>query len=389
MKSIILKLLGISLIFVGLGTVVDQVGARFKSDEKALDIIRKARTAIGGDGAIAGVRSFVIKGQTSKTVSVNGAEKFEQGETEIAFESPNKIMKMTKIGDHGADADAIVDKTFDVVVVGAPGDGPHKVIVEGKDGEFTSESGDKVKVRKIDGEVGETKVFVRKKVDGEVISEDADVKEVTTADGKKFTIVRKGGDGAGEWKAEDGKKMTFERTTDAAHGGVRNNELLRLTLSLLLTAPEGMDVTYTFAGETTVDGSAANAVLASFGGSDVKLYFDRHSNLPLAMSYVGHPSPIMMTFRKVDASAPPAGDKDVVTFERKLAGPEAKVEHFVRFGDYRSTNGLLLPYKWTTSVAGKQSDVFDVSSYEINPANIGDRFKGNKVMVRTKKATEK
>lgn len=380
MKRLIIAGLCVSLMFIGVGTIADTVAGKFKSDEKALDIIRKARVAIGGDSAIAGVRSFVIKGQTSKTVSINGAERLEQGETEIVFEAPNKMMKMVKIGDHAAGADAIIEKNVDVVVLGGPGDGPHKVILEGKDGEFTTENGDKIKVRKIEGGEGEAKVFVRKKADGEATASDGEKKE--------FTIVRKAGDGGAEWKSEDGKKMTFERKIDAAHGGMRDNELLRLTLSLLLTAPEGMDVSYTFAGETTVDGGAANAVLASFGGASVKLFFDSSTNLPLAMSYVGHPSPVIVKFRKADAGAAPVSDKDVVKFERKVAGPEAQVEHFVRFSDYRNSNGVLLPHKWTTSVAGKQSDVFDVASYDVNPANIGERFKGDKIKVRMRKPAE-
>ena len=81
----------------------------------------------------------------------------------------------------------------------------------------------------------------------------------------------------------------------------------------------------------------------------------------------------------------------VVKFEHKLAAPDAGVEQLVRFADYRSVNGLMLPYKWTTSVAGKQSDVFDVASYDLNPANISERFKGegHKVMVRTPKPAQK
>ena len=60
------------------------------------------------------------------------------------------------------------------------------------------------------------------------------------------------------------------------------------------------------------------------------------------------------------------------------------VESFVRFSDHRSTNGVLLPYKWTTSVGGKVTEVLDVSSYEVNPANISDRFDGQKVRFRSK-----
>ncbi|HQU93050.1 MAG TPA: hypothetical protein PLK77_12170 [Pyrinomonadaceae bacterium] len=399
MKRFVVSTMVASLAFIGAGAVVDKVIGGSKSDEKALEIIAKARTAIGGDSAISSVKSFVIKGQTSKTININGGEKIEQGETEIAFESPNRLMKMVKIGDGDAMAgDPIIERKVDVVVVGGPDEGGlHKVVVDGKDGEFTSEDGKKVIIRKVEGapvgEAGEAKVFVRKKADGGewTAKEDEDVKEITTADGKHITIVTKGGDGNAIFRTEGGDKMILR--DKVAHGIPRDNELFRTTLSLLLTAPEGMDVSYTYAGSTNLDGTNAETVVASFGGSSVKLFFDASSYLPLGMSYVGHPQPIMIKMRKADDGTAAKEKKDIVVFDRKADGEwtNAGAEHVVRFADYRSVNGLLLPYKWTTSVAGKQSDVFDVASYDLNPANISERFKGegHKVMVRTKKPAEK
>ncbi|MEQ1764425.1 MAG: hypothetical protein ABL984_14945 [Pyrinomonadaceae bacterium] len=401
MKRFVVSTLVASLAFIGAGAVVDKVIGGSKSDEKALAIIAKARTAIGGDSAIGGVKSFVIKGQTSKTVNLNGVESVEQGETEIAFESPNRLMKMVKIGDGGGAAgDAMIERKVDVVVVdGHSGDGLHKVIVEDKEGEFTTEDDKKVIVRKVEGapagESGEVRVFVRKKADGGewTPKEGEDVKEIATADGKKFTIVTKGGDGNATFTTERDGKMILHDKMAAGHGAPRDNELFRTTLSLLLTAPEGMDVAYTYAGSTNLDGTNAETVVASFGGSSVKLFFDASSYLPLGMSYVAHPQPIMIKMRKADDGTAPKETQDVVMFDRKADGAWTNkgAEHIVRFADYRSVNGLLLPYKWTTSVAGKQSDVFDVASYDLNPANISERFKGegHKVMVRTRKPAEK
>jgi len=392
MKRFIVSALCVSLAFIGAGAVVDKIFAGYKSDEKALAIIAKARTAIGGEANLASVKSFVIKGQTSKTFSVNGAERFEQGETEIVFESPNRLMKSIKMGDHNAaGGDAHVEKNVDVVVVAGP-EGPQKVRVNGKDGEFTSEDGKKVIVRKLEGqptEGGEAKVFVRKKADGgEWKTEDGEVREIATADGKKFTVVTRGGEGNATFTTKDGNTiMLRDKVAGHGHGPLRDNELLRTTLSLLLTAPEGMDVEYKYAGSTNLDGTNAETVVASFGGSSVKLFFDASSHLPLGMSYVGH-APMIIKMRKADDGSAPV-DKDVMTFQRKLGGPESGVEHLVRFADYRSVNGLLLPYKWTTTVGGKAGDVFDVSSYDLNPANISERFKGEKVMVRAKKPAEK
>ena len=46
-------------------------------------------------------------------------------------------------------------------------------------------------------------------------------------------------------------------------------------------------------------------------------------------------------------------------------------------------SGVQLPYRWTTSVGAQTTEVFDVTGYEINPANIAEKFQNPKVLVRT------
>ena len=45
MKRFMIFVFAASFVFVGLGALVDGVNAKFKSDEKALEIIRAARAA--------------------------------------------------------------------------------------------------------------------------------------------------------------------------------------------------------------------------------------------------------------------------------------------------------------------------------------------------------
>ena len=374
MKRFITTTLGLSVFFVGLGAIVEKTTASFRSDEKALEIIKKARIAIGGEGAIAGVKSLIIKGQTTNTLSIDGADRIEQGEAEIALQFPDKMMKTVRIGKAGDATAAREDlKTFDVVInngEAAPGNGETKkfVIRKMNDGQINEmEAGEaKVFVRKIEGETGEFVV-------------DENATEVKTADGKKFTIVSKAGEG--ELKAEGGNVL-IERLKSPDHAPARHNELLRTALALLVTAPEGMDVSYTYAGDSNLDGTAVSAVVASFAGASYKLYFDSSSFLPVAMSYVGHPGPVIVKLRKEAGDA--AAKADVVTFNRKVEGPADGVESLVRFSDYRSTNGVQLPYKWTTSIGGKLTEVLDVTSYDVNPANISERFENQNVKFRVK-----
>ena len=62
-------------------------------------------------------------------------------------------------------------------------------------------------------------------------------------------------------------------------------------------------------------------------------------------------------------------------------------EYQVKFSDYCTISGLQLPFKWTQTIDGKADETVEVSAYEINPANIADKFKQQpqKIMIRTEK----
>ena len=162
------------------------------------------------------------------------------------------------------------------------------------------------------------------------------------------------------------------------HAAMRSNELLRTTLSLLLTAPKGMDVEYTYGGLGDVDGRSCNVVIASFGGQSFKLFLDSSSNLPAALAYKGLGQPRVMKFDH-EKSAPTGDGKDVIFFKRE-GGPGEMTDIMVKFSDYRSVNGVHLPFTWTQT-----DETFNVTSYEINPANIAEKFQNQTVMVRTRK----
>lgn len=354
MKRFIVSILCVTVFCVGLGALVEKVGARFKSDEKALAIVKQARLAIGGEQSIADVRSMIIKGNTTHTFKLESGARTEQGELEIAMQLPDKLSKMVRIGRHeGGEGEKIIEQKHDVVVVN--GEGPaggegvkrfvitkkdggneeiEKVVGPGKEGEFRTSDGKKITVRKVDGD----------EVDRVVLH----------------------GDKAG---------MLAERTAP------RQNELLRLSLGLLLTAPQGMDVTYTLAGEGDVDGTACNIINAEFAGASVRLYIAKSSSLPVMVSYLGHAMPNVIRFEK---ALPHDGQpKDKMLFRHAVDAPLAEVQ--VRFADYRSVNGVQLPYRWTTSIAGQTTEVLDVTAYELNPANIAEKFQNQKILVRTKK----
>jgi len=367
MKRFAVSVLSISVFFVGLGSLADHVGAKFKSDEKALDIVRKSRIALGGDAALAEVRSLVITGRSVHTMKVGDAERAEPGETEIALQFPDKLSTKIKIGkDDGTGAKAMSQEQHDIVMVTKDGDAQKVRIAGDGNGTFTTSDG---------------KTIVLKE---RVPAGDA---TFTSEDGKKVIVRQIEGGEAGTWKTKDDENKHVVLSRSAHPGaGMKQNELLRLSLALLLTAPEGIDVNYTFAGESDIDGTAVNIVNAEFGGSSYKLFIGKSNNLPVAMSYRGMGAPKVFTFVKGEPL--PAGEaaRDHVMFTKKIDAEMGSVENLVKFSDYRSIGSVQLPYKWTTTVGGNVREVFDVTSYDLNPANIAERFANQKVFVRTKKA---
>lgn len=296
MKKFIVSVLCVSVFFIGLGGLIEKASASFKSDAKALEIIAKARRAIGGDSAISGVKSMTIIGKATKTFEIEGIAKTENGDVEINFELPNKMSRKLKIG--SGDGEALVDKKVDVIVMKKDGDDNLQWKTESDEGAKT------VIVQKIDGN-----------------------SETFKTDGKEPIILKRTDGSSATWTSEDGKtatvdgKKVFIKKADAVGGGgdfVRSNELFRTTLSLLLSAPEGLDITYTYVGEGSVDGVSCDIISANDGGSTVKLYLDKSTSLPRMMSFQSH-KPFIIKFDK-DASKPETNGETKI-FTRQLAQP--------------------------------------------------------------------
>ena len=78
MKKFIISILCVAVFFIGLGGLIQETGARFKSDERSLSLIRQAQIAIGGETAVRNVRSLSIVGQVTKSFDFDGTSRTER-----------------------------------------------------------------------------------------------------------------------------------------------------------------------------------------------------------------------------------------------------------------------------------------------------------------------
>lgn len=342
MKKFIISTLCVAVFFIGLGGLIQETGARFKSDERALNLIKQAQTAIGGETAVRQISSMTIAGSVTKTFDFDGAAKTEQGDLEINLQMPNKFSKMLKLGreDNSTDAKSgEIKKRVNVVVM--------------------NNGGENSTFKRVEPNGENQGVFVIKKSDGD--------KVVLNGEGENTEV----------------RKIIVDKELKVAGGGfnLHQNEMLRTTLALLLTAPQGMDVTFSYVGDGDVDGNACDVVEAKNSNQSVKLYLDKSSHLVRMMSYQGF-KPMIFQINKDEMKNESNGETKV--FTRRMEKPEM-AEIQVKFSDFRNVNGVLLPYRWTQTVGGKADETLDVTNYEINPANIADKFQNMppKVFVRT------
>lgn len=378
MKRFVISIVGASVFFLGLGGIVEHTGAKFKSDQKALELISRAREAIGGDASLRGVNSMTIAGTATQFSEKDGIPSANLGAVEINLEMPAKFSKTIKIGNPpDTAADGEMHKKIDVVVLNNEGDSTSAVpetegadknvfVIRKGDGDVEWKTSDDVEFRSEGG-----KVLMRKD-DGSVVE--------LPRDGKHKIIVRESAEsGDGVWNTEDGRKIVIERDSSAFGGlhGRSGGEMLRTTLGLLMTAPEGIDVSYKYEGEQTVDGYPANVIFVEAPGTSFKLFLDASTNLPRMISFTGHNAVFLRKTHNEEISK-----EELIEMKMKAAIP---VEHQIRFSDFRSVDGLMLPYRWSESVGGRQTQIIDVSTYEINPPNIADKFGKEKVFVRKMK----
>ena len=341
MRKFVPLILKLSVLLVAISVISQQVTATKGDVERALELLKQARTAIGGESAINSIQNLSVNGKTHRQIQIpNEAERTLNGEFELNMMLPDRLMRMEKL------------------TAGMPGAGGERAqVAEGKE----------LKVK-------EVRVF-----------RDAENAEVQNA-------------------------MRHHESS----------ELARYMLGLLLTPPPSFSATYNYLGEGDVGGSRADIIEAQgAGGFALKIYLDKSSHLPLMMSYQG--SLPRIPFRHVVNGEGPmveGEDADVVIVRRPKEGEGAKVEAAprifierevgddkapvegrkfvmraplaseqteiqIRFSDFRSVGGVLLPHVMTQYVGGKVDTVWTVERYDVNLPNINEKFQKD-VLLRTR-----
>ncbi|MEP6924618.1 MAG: hypothetical protein ABI954_09140 [Pyrinomonadaceae bacterium] len=353
MKTLLVLFLALTIGLGELTIVYFQAEAKKLIDDRAQALLQQARTAIGGDDAINAVNNLIGTGKISHKIRTpDNQERTLEGDVEIALETTGRIHKKVKLTFQG-DSDGANPATGNV----------KKFIVEN----------DKTMI----------------------------LRHPADESGEPGQELRVMGD-------EQGQKII--KRFDERNVRNQQNEFAQLMLGLLLKSSSSSQLVFNYLGEGDVDGTAAEIIEATGGDNlKTKLYLDKQSHLPLMVSYRGiNPHPVFIfhskdgatgngqEVKKVIVVRTPEGEKTVENtddnkvFVRKTdknvlinSADDAslpfktmeEVEIQIRFSDFRQEGGLMLPHKLTQYVNGQLDETTTIESYEINAANLSERFK--------------
>lgn len=339
MRKIIPFIIKLSVVLMVLSVIGQQVTATKGDVERALELLKQARAAIGGESTIGSVQNLSINGKSSRQVRLpDQAGKQLTGEFEMSMILPDKLIRIEKL------------------TIGSP---------DGKDGA------------------------------ADVEDKDAKIKDV------RVKIVRDGEDAQGQNAARHhdqteivhymiGLLLTPPPSFAASYNyaGEGNVDGARADIIEAMGANG-------FAMKLYLDKSSHLPLMMSYKGSlpripierEIKgegtLVADEGKDVVIVRhrkdGEAGQKAPTIMFERKIDDSELPVDGRKIVY--SVAMNDDAEVQ--VRFSNFRIVGGLLLPYTLTHVINGVVDAVWTVERYEINSPSINDRFQ-NEVQWRTK-----
>jgi hypothetical protein len=287
------------------------------SDQRAEELLKEARAAIGGDEALQKIQSLSMKGQYRRVMG----DREMSGDREVSIMLPDKYLNEDSLSQGGLSTAMIMTR--------------------GLNGEkaWSSSSGGGM--------------------------------------GHGGMVIRMAGPGSG------GQQASPEQM-EAMFRRVYGLELSRYLLATLLMPAPSLAVQYTYAGETNVEDTTAEAIdVTGPDNFSVRLFFDKQTHLPLLLSYRGRKPRIVTSFARAadGVKTEDAVKKAREEAEKKVAAevpakPE-EVDFFIRLTEYKKVNGVLLPHKLTFLTESEVSEQFDVAKYQLNPSFKADKFQKN------------
>jgi hypothetical protein len=339
-KKLTILFLQISLVWMGVSVLVDSANATRKDAARALELLRQARAAIGGENVVKNVQNLSIKGKSRRVVRIkNQTDKELNGDFEMAVLLPDQIFRMEKFGDGNVPQGAIM---FEKEVAEID----NEMIIELREGE---------------GEFNEEESMT-------AAEQNAHNEMLRFTLGFLLTPPKD----ANVTYDYTGEENLDGRTTNVIAVSSSGKSILRLYMDKQSNLPVMMSYKGFAAppmpmmgewidkeqGRIPVDGKGVIIVRENTKLSE-KMVFEQ----------------------RIEKDKAPANSKKFDVF---IAAPtEAEIQ--IKFGDYRVVGGIKLPHLLTEIVNGTVDQTMTVEAYEINVPNMAEKFKQDQIKVRVKK----
>ena len=309
---------------------------------RAEAIVAEARSALGGEQRLAGVRTLQVTGTFRRVVGNSDTE----GDFEVFIELPDNYLRSEKTGTPGQPSTEVVEALIggevrDIVLGGGSRRGGGVSI--GADGSppIEAEGGP-------DAEPGNADV-------GDVLPEMRDALSDRAA-----------GAGRGSRGADAG----LQRRT-------READVSRLLLMWFLKS----DAPLAWIGIAESPDRKADVLQAQYAdGQPTRLFIDSGTHMPLMMQWEGAPAPVRGRGGRVGrrggggGGGGRSGDGPRDAGGARQDGPPPVVTFDMTFFDHREVDGIRLPYVITRGAGGQTTERWTVSRYRVNPSLPAETF---------------
>ncbi|MEK6408323.1 MAG: hypothetical protein AABN34_15290 [Acidobacteriota bacterium] len=144
-------------------------------------------------------------------------------------------------------------------------------------------------------------------------------------------------------------------------------EFARHLLALLLIPPPSFPMQFSYSGEAEAPDGRADVIDAKGpDGFAAKLFLDKTTHRPLMLSYRG----IVGRMSTMRAAGGSRDDIDKLVKEAQANAVRQQAEIELRFSDYRTVDGILLPHHITRAANGKITEEWQITKFKLNPPGI-------------------
>ena len=307
-------------------------------------LLAEARSALGGEQRLAGVRTLQVTGTFRRVVNDNDTE----GDFEVFIELPDNYLRSEKTGTPGQPSTEVIEALIggevrDVVQGGGGGGGGG--VNFGADG------------------------FPPVETEGDP---DADPGAADVGGGLPEETDAASGRAAGAGRGGRVADADSQRRT-------READVSRLLLMWLLES----DMPLVWIGIAESPDRKADVLQAQYvDGQPTRLFVDSSTHMPLMMQWEAAPAPARGRVgrggrrggRGGDRRGSGSGDGPPDGGGVRQAGPPPVVTFDMTFFDHREVDGIRLPYVITRGADGQTTERWTISRYRVNPSFSAETF---------------